>query len=68
MGQIRWRPGARVDVHLLPLEVVVLGLAVLTGHCWVTHFLEGAASCEGRAWLVLAREGPLARKAPGAPL
>lgn len=43
--------GARVDPHLLPLEVVVLGLAILAGHRWVTRLLEGAAGCEGRACL-----------------
>lgn len=48
VGQVRRSPGARVDVHLFPLEVIILGLAVLTGHCWVSRLLEGAASCEGR--------------------
>lgn len=49
VGQVRRGPGARVDPHLFPLEVIVLSLAVLTGHDWVTRLLEGAASCEGRA-------------------
>lgn len=68
MRQVRRSPGAGVDPHLLPLEVVILGLAVLTGHCWVTRLLEGAAGCEGRAYLAQARAGLLARRAPGATL
>lgn len=65
VGQVRRSPGTRVDPYLLPLEVIVLGLAELTGHCWVTRLLEGAAGCEGRAWLMQARAGLLARRAPG---
>ena len=53
---------------MLPLEVVVLGLAVLTGHCRVTRLLEGAAGCEGRTWLGQPRGGQLAKRAPGATL
>lgn len=66
--QVCRSPGTRVDLHLVPLEVVVLGLAVFTGHCWVARLFEGAAGCEGRASLALARAPLLARKAPGAPL
>lgn len=65
VGQVRRCPGARVDSHLLPLEVIVLGLAILAGHCWVTCLLERAASCESRAWLAQAKAGLLARRAPG---
>lgn len=57
VGQVRRCPGARVDPHLLPLEVVVLGLVVLTGHCGVTCLLEGAAGCEGGAWLARPGQG-----------
>jgi hypothetical protein len=49
MRQIRRGPGTRVDPHLLPLEVIVLGLIVLAGYRWVTDLLECAASCEDRA-------------------
>lgn len=49
VGQVCGGPGARVDPHLLPLEVIILSLAVLAGHNWVTRLLEGAASCEGKA-------------------
>lgn len=65
MGQVRRSPGTRVDPHLLPLEVIVLGLAELAWHCWVTRLLEGASSCEGRAWLTQARAGLPARRVPG---
>lgn len=65
VGQVCRRPGTRVDPYLLPLEVIVLGLAELAWHCWVTRLLEGAAGCEGRAWLTQARAGLLARRAPG---
>lgn len=68
MGQVCRSPGTRVDPYLLPLEVIVLGLAVLAWHCWVTRLLEGAAGCEGRAWLTQARAGLLARRAPAASL
>lgn len=68
MGQVCRRPGSRVDPHLLPLEVVILGLAVFARHCWVTCLLEGAAGCESRTWLAQARAGLLARRAPGAAL
>lgn len=67
VGQVRRRPGAGVDPHLLPLEVVVLGLTVLAGHRWVTRLLKGAASCEGRACLAQAGVEVLARRAPGLP-
>lgn len=50
MGQVCRGPGARVDPHLLPLEVIILSLAELAGHDWVTRLLEGAASCEDRSW------------------
>lgn len=56
MGQVCRGPGARVDPHLLPLEVIILSLAVLAGHDRVTHLLEGAASWEGKAWLVRLRQ------------
>lgn len=49
MGQVCRGPGARVDPHLLPLEVIILSLAVLAGHNWVTHLLKSAASCKGKA-------------------
>ena len=67
VGQVRRRPGAGVDPHLLPLEVVVLGLAVLAGHRWVTRLLEGAASCEGRTCLAQAGAEVLAQRSPGLP-
>jgi sorbitol-specific phosphotransferase system component IIC len=57
MGQVFRGPGAGVDPHLLPLEVVILSLAELAGHDRVTRLLEGAASCEDRAWLVKLRQG-----------
>lgn len=57
MGQIRRDLGAGMDPHLLPLEVIILSLAVLTGHCWVTRLFEGAASCEDRAGYPGLRQG-----------
>lgn len=54
MGQVCRSPAPRVDPHLLPLEVVILGLAVFTRYHWVTRLLKGAASCKGNIWLVLA--------------
>lgn len=62
--QVCRSPGPRGHLHLVPLEVIVLGLAVLAGHCWVTRLFEGAAGCEGRAWSALTRAAPPARRLP----
>lgn len=64
MGQVRRGPGARLNPHLLPLEVVILGLAVLAGHCGIARLFKGAASCEGRAESAQAEAGLLSRRGP----